>query len=576
MLETIKKPYVQAFLIFVFLTLLYLNSYIVNFNKPINFDHEDTYLVNLTLKHYMHVFTSGSFGDLAQAPMFYGFKNSLSFTDSYFMQALQAFPIYLLISKNIIVVTNMVNILTILASLMAMYILIFYFTKSQILSILGSIIYVFNPYVSAHFPEHQMLFSVQWIPLIFLFFEKSLELQSRRNLFLFFLFLTCQLLSSLYYAVFLTVILPLYISLRILQKKVKLKKFINLGSVLGLLFFFSVVLISAHFYLQTFSNESIHRGLEETNIYSAKPIDLFLNLNTRNVLYSKLAQELGLETELVLVSSETTYFWGITVWVLFIIISILVIRNFRKYQYLFLLLLLIIFCVLFSFGPQIAFGDNFKIPGPYLFFYKIDPLVRFLRAPPRIAAFIFFFLALFICLSLPHLTRILGSFKKKVLYLIITLFILIEYWNKPLGFINITNEQKHFYEVLNNQSQIKVILNLPIGYQIYTYPEGTLGDNVDYHYLLWASALHSKNLFNGSSGFIPDEYTRRVIYLRDQFPTMSKIEKLKSWGVDGIVLNREEYSRPQEFDLTSDLLNELGVKKVIQTPNLVLFDLTRK
>jgi hypothetical protein len=226
-------------------------------------------------------------------------------------------------------------------------------------------------------------------------------------------------------------------------------------------------------------------------------------------------------------------------------------------------------------GPKITFSDNFSIPGPYRLAYLIDPLLSYLRTAARFGVFVFFFLGLISSLTLAEIAKKVGVRRYIMLSFIILAILLIEYMNKPLAFTEIDQRTKDFYSLLNKQKQIEVIVDLPIANLIsYSYPQARAED-FDAHYLLWATVLHDKILFNGYTGFLPQEYYKRGAYLSINFPTREKLKKLREWGVDGIVLHRDEFNDPSEFERVKSDLRKRGVKQVASTDDLALFDLTQ-
>jgi hypothetical protein len=564
-----------GFILGFILTLTFLYSLILNISKPLSLIHGDAFLVNFILNHYMKVFSSGNFSQLTTLPMFYGFKNSLFYTDHHFLPALMALPFYIL-TGNIITTSNLLIVLTIILSFYSMYILLYHWTKKIIPSLLGAIIFVFNPFIFARFPDQFILFALQWIPLIFLFFEKTLKKPDSFFGFFFFLFLTFQLLTSLYYSVFLTVILPIYMFIRLYQEKTPLKKFINAKIFVGSVIFLMAVIFSGWGYYQVFSKESINRDISTVSIYSAWVSD-YLFTSDFNILYGNLKQEFLKKGALWLrlgIYSEHSLFAGILpLFLLGLSFGFLPKSKYRKYWFAFLIILIISF--LLSLGPDITFTVSHTFPGPYRLIYKINPLFGFLRTPARFGVFFFFSLSIIIALTTVEIFSRLKSRLNILLNALLVVLILIEYFNKPLAFTDISPETIKFYQALNKQTHIKVILDYPIGNSIpYPYPQARVED-FDAHYLLWASILHHKILFNGYSGFLPAEYYRRANFLSMNFPTVNKLKQLKNWGVDAIVLHKDEFNQVDEFERINRELKLLGVAKITSTDNLVLFDLAK-
>ena len=283
---------IQALLISLFFTFIFTYSFFFNISTPIEYVHSDTFHVTLTLKHYMDTVFNDNWKNILTMPMFYGFKDSLLYSELFIMEAIMALPIYA-VFKDIIITFNILAILTIYLSFLSMFIFVKYATKKTLPAILASIIYVFNPFVIGHFPDNLHYYSLEWIPLIFLFFEKSLARPNNKNEFLFFVFLTCQLLTTLTFGALLTVILPLYAFIRIWQlgsiKKISdIKKYITIGAIIGVLLFGITTIGINKTYDLYFEGKGLSRNLDETAAFSPWVSDLFF-VSPNNIMYGGIS-----------------------------------------------------------------------------------------------------------------------------------------------------------------------------------------------------------------------------------------------------------------------------------------------
>lgn len=386
-----------------------LISLVFNIDKPLSLLHGDAFLVNFILKHWMDVIYSGRWGSLATLPMFYGFTGSLFYTDHHLIQVLVALPFFIA-TKNIITTSNLVIVTTVVLSLVSMYLFTWYMTSNKIASVLASIVFVLNPFIMARFPDQLILFSLQWISLIFLFFERSLKKPTNANLFFFFFFLSIQLLSSLYYSVFLTAILPLYAGIRLVQEKPVFGKFLGIGAALGFTLFTVTSALSAWFYYGVFSKYPIGRTLEGTVVYSARVSDWFFT-SEFNLLYGGLKEKFEQLFPNVVrrgIYSEQNLFWGVVPIVLFVISFRLLRKSLYKKLWAASLVVLVV-SLLLSLGPEIILSDRLQFPGPYRLLYFINPLFHFLRTPARFGVFTFFFLSLIIGLTWTEVEKNLGT-----------------------------------------------------------------------------------------------------------------------------------------------------------------------
>lgn len=138
------------------LTSIFLYSLLLNFNKPLDPNNTDASLGIFIMKYSLDAIVNLNFKDFTTLPMFYGFKNSLFFTNTMLSQVILSLPAY-------------------------------FITKNIVASIIAALIFSYNPYVSANLPDAMDLVTLQWMPLIFLFFERFLNNKKSREIFLFFL-----------------------------------------------------------------------------------------------------------------------------------------------------------------------------------------------------------------------------------------------------------------------------------------------------------------------------------------------------------------------------------------------------
>lgn len=555
----------------IIIVLVFLTNFSLNLGNPIDLSHFDAFHPVFTLNHYYKVLESGNFGQILTVPMFYGFENSLLFSELFLLQAILAFPAFLL-TGNIIFTYNFLVLATMVFSFYTMYLFAFYLTKKIWPSILAAVIYSLNPFVFGHFPDNIHYLSLQWIPLIFLFLEKSLRDKKNKDIFLLFVFLTLQLLSSITYGALLTIVLPIYTALRLFQLKLNPFKLINKGFIAGTIVFCISGLGFGLLYLNYYSKQPIGRSLEEATIYGPWVSDLFF-ANPNNLIYGNL-RNTALERFPDFVynfeeNAERNLLWGMMPFILFILSFKLIKGDQRKLWSIFAGM--VVFNMLISLGPVIRISKDISLPGVYTFFYSIDPILHNLRVASRFSIFTFFFLGLICAFSLKKLTEKQGS---RVLWisLLIVGIVIIEYFQKPLQFYQIPNQTRSFYNSLDKREDIKVILELPMGNLFTPY---TLSKNqfVDANYMFWASTLHSKELLNGYSSYTPPEYIKRIELVTVNFPNPNKLNQLKNLGVDAIIMHRDEFKDVREFEKMRLNFKALGLEESEAIDGLVLVNL---
>lgn len=568
-----KRVVIVGLLSAVIITALFLYDFLFHISRPLSPGHGDLFLVYTIVGHWMDVITTGNWQDLPNLSMFYGIKNSLFFSDHHMFQAVLTLPWFLL-TKNLVLSINIVAVEMLFLSYLSMYLLAYYLTFRIGPSVIASTIFVFNPYVLGRFPEQMILYTLPMIPVIFLSIEYQLRKKSDVVGFLFFISISLQLLSSLYYSAMLTVILPLYILIRFLQTQVSWRRFVTWGGAVGLLVFLTIAAWSYTSYKTALQGQQEQRSVELiANHWAPWAMDWFFT-NSVNRLYGGLG---GMGEKLFpsfvrkFASEEMNIFPGVIALLLFGLSFF--ITKLRTVRPLWIAMIAIfIISVLLAFGPYITIYEGIRLPNIYQLFYAIHPLFTYLRSTSRFALFVLFSLSLLSAFVLASLR--MSRKNSTVLMIILLILLIIEYSRYPFEFYHPTASQKAIYAKLNDRSDIRVIVDLPIGNSV----ESQIGENRrqpgdDATYLLWATVLHRKKLLNGYSSFFPPVYFERANMLSIGFPTYEKLRNLKKWGVDAIVLHKHEYHPVREYDRVKHALELMGIPKVAENETEIIFDL---
>jgi hypothetical protein len=550
-------------------------SLLFNLTKPLSLTHNDVYQNMFIIKHIMDTILSGAWQNLSTLPMFYGFENSYFFNEPFILHAIAGLPMYM-ITGNIIVTYNLLAVCTILASLIAVYVFAYHITGKCIQSVIAATVAVLNPFIMGRFPDHLNLVTLVFLPLIFLFVERILKRPSPVNCLVLFLLLTGQLLTSFYYAAFLSLILPVYVIVRWWQVKTDFRKLLQWGTVVGAILFLLVVAGMVKVYSGTFlfSESSPELDRRQLLYFSAWPTD-WLFAGEQSVLYGGIrAQVASRNPDFVHqgTPSEQNIFPGITV----IILGILALLTLRKtaYRQHFLLFTgILLFSIVLSFGPIIHLTQFVILPGVFDIVSTLDPILRMTRVTARFAVFVFLFGGVIIAMAVD--TIVSGNSRiRRILPVIILFIILAEYWNYPLQFLTILPLRMDFYNRLNAQKNIHVILDVPVGDAMLSSGGNVRQEYLDSHYMLWATIAHNKKLIGGYEGFMPLEYYIRMKTISTGFPSPDTIREIRKWGTDAIILHEDEYTHPTDYHLAKVKLTAMGVPLVEETDGLAFFDLT--
>ncbi len=117
-----KKQYWWKIGLSILFTWIFFVLFIPKINKPLDMN-SDGYLVNLTVKHTTEAILSGNLKEIPNLPMFYGFKNTLFFSETYLTQTVLGIPIFAIFQNNPILSFNVLALLTIILSFFSMYLL---------------------------------------------------------------------------------------------------------------------------------------------------------------------------------------------------------------------------------------------------------------------------------------------------------------------------------------------------------------------------------------------------------------------------------------------------------------------
>jgi hypothetical protein len=138
---------------------------------------------------------------LFDANIFYPASNTLAFSDAVMLPSLLAAPA-IWAGASPVVVYNVLVLLSFVTAGVAMYFFVRSINLPKVAAALAGAAFAFNAYRFAHFPQLELLWTC-WIPLALWSFHRAIATRRARDGALLGLFVACQALSCLYYAVFL-------------------------------------------------------------------------------------------------------------------------------------------------------------------------------------------------------------------------------------------------------------------------------------------------------------------------------------------------------------------------------------
>ncbi len=581
----------------------------------------DSLLNTWILSHGHHHFFTRPL-QIFHANIFYPHPLTLTYSEHLFPQALVSAPIQYL-TNNPILAYNFVFYLAYVLNGLAMFLLVRYLTKNDLIGVICGIMFTFNAYNMNHISHLQLLHS--WpIPLAFLYLHKFFEDKRLKHSVLFSVFFAVLAMCSLYYGLFflavLTLILPL--SFLIYRKEINLTGLCKLAIPLGLagvfLFVFSLP------YQSLFKVFRFQRSLTE-----GADLVNFLAVTPKNVFLSKLMTPLGrheyflspgiivLVLAAVSILSRKRYFHlkakalRITILIIvsfcvliitltkvtggfslnlgllslsahnvskqlfpILIIGLLILLSglFRflsqpeeeltsSHGYFFLYLSLLCWALLLSFGSSLSFmGDSTSmVPLPFKWFYEHVPGFKGIRVPSRFAVFVIFSTVL---LAGFGLKSILTKFDKKKWVV----------WSSVVLLLVLNLE---YLSVPQRTRVVPIKDDIPPAYRwlaekakpgpIIELPfHKKIGHDAVYMYF---SIFHRKRLVNGYSGFFPPA----IFYIREvfkTFPSPASLDILKTLGIKYVVLHPRMFEDTKSDrvvrNLQDDFSSELRLIKTFR------------
>jgi len=526
---------------------------------------------------------------LWQAQLLYPNNLSLSYSENLLGEAFIFAPFFLL-THNPVLSYNITFYLIFLLCGINMYIMARHYTGRSFAAFVAALVFAFAPYRIGQI-DHIHIIAGEWMPLAFLYLDLSLEKGRWRYWILFALFFALQLLSSVYYGIFLTYSLLAFVLIRYLRPFiVRLwhekgayvyalsKKCIRPAIVFAVMLTFILLLMAP--YLASLHN-GFSRSVGEATGYSAFIRD-FLFAVPFNWLYGIT----NYNGTLLSYDSEHYLFLGVTTVVLAVAGSILAFRQkkpeFRAYMWTGLIVLLFAFGPFLQYatpsgGPFVAAASRLTgsvvlppnlpyIPMPWFLGFYILPGLSGLRVPARLVGVLLIMLALLAAYSVawlqhisnptaignPRLTQLgqpdiatlqqirftpLRFWAIRAVLLLIPLLLLLEVVPAyvPVTHIPTGNAIPPVYQWLATHGGQQPIVELPITTVDRNFPPK---NEAWYDYY---AIYHSHPIVDGWSGYRPP-LTEQISALLYNFPSQDSLMILKKYHIIYVVLHLQYYS----------------------------------
>ncbi len=527
---------------------------------------------------------------LWQGQLLYPNPLTLTYSENLLGEAIFYAPLFL-ITHNPVLAYNVTFYLTFLLCGVNMYIVARYYTGKPLAAFIAALIYAFAPYRLSQI-DHIHVLAGEWIPLAFLCLDLSLQHNRWRHWSLFALFYLLQLLSSIYYGIFLTYALLAYVLIRYLRpllRQLRQRQYGRVTAVVKPLVVFAVMLAILGALMAPYLS-SLHNGLgrsiDQVWRYSAfvrdfgfaPPFNWLYGINSYNGV-------------ILAFDSEHYLFLGLATIALTILGIVLAFRRqnsiMRAYTWAGLIVLL------FAFGPFLQFSTSSgapyfaaqPYPGPFppgwpmpwLLAYYVLPGFTGLRVPARLIGILLMMLAVLAAYGIAWLqeiywgsrngqprelavARVNVSWRRiaiSSLLILIPFAILLEAMpaSLPVTQVPTGNQIPAVYQWLATHGNEAPIVELPIA----------SGDrNFIVKYEAWYdyyAIYHPHPIMNGWSGLRPTLTAEIAAELSD-FPAPDSLSILRQYHVQYVVLHLQFYRSDSAADLLTKVEASPGLQRV--------------
>ena len=477
--------------------------------------YDDSLLSIWRISWIAHALTSGV--PLVNANIFHPELRTLAYTDAVLLQGLVGAP-FIRGGASPVMVYNLLILSSIALSGAAMCLLAQRLTGRLASGIVAGTIFAFVTFRFDHF-MHLELQATIFLPLAIWFLDRAFESGRWRDMAGFGASLVLQVLSGIYYAVFLATALAVAIPWRWISLPPDRR--LQFAKQIGVVALVSGVVAAPYLAIYMQNRSSVgERADGEVRLYSATPLN-YLSSDPANVLHGAWSEGLG--------RSERRLFPG------FLALGLAAFGMWgwssRKNTVV----------IIGAVGFVLSMGLNTPI---YTLLRELVFTYRGLRAPARAAALVYLALAVLagygwraVLTKRPRWT-VIGT-------ALVVGLLSLEYLTQLPPWLVLPSQPPAVARWLSQQPRSVVVeFPLPRADELHTIHDGMY---------MYASIFHWQPLLNGYSGFYPRSYIELIEEMRE-FPSDAAIRYLKRRDVDLIVLHGT-YMKPDELGAVAAALN---------------------
>jgi len=442
----------------------------------------------------------------------------LTFSDAILVEGLFAGPLFWL-GLPPVLIHNLILLAAFVGSGVGMFVLIRELTGTSLGGFVSAVIFAFAPYRFEHFMHMELQWAL-WVPWAFWALHRTLERRSWRFGALTGLFVSLQMLSCIYYGIFLATLLPL-VALIVIVGSRRGTAWPALRALLPGAVLASVICGAYSLpYLKT-KQEVGGRSGQEIVAFSARPSS-YLVATPDNVIWGSSFASRG--------RPERRLFPGALAVLLAFVGLLLRVPTLVVMAYLL--------------AAVAAFELSLGLSGySFRFLHEHVPIFHGLRALARAGLFVLFFVAALAGFGFAALSSGLKPAARRVAAAAAVIVLLAEYRVRPLALVPYPNEAPPLHAWLAAQPR-GVVAELPM-----PPPNALPGDDARYSYL---STFHWHPTLNGYSGFYPQSYLDRSEILQ-AFPAEAAIARLRADGTRYLVVHFEAYQPHVRQEIRSAL-----------------------
>ena len=480
-------------------------------------DHHDVFFNLWRIRWIAHALSTSP-ADLFDANIFYPDPGVLAYSDAMLVQGVLGAPL-LWAGVPPVLVHNLLLRGAMVASAVGIFVLARHITGSIGGGVIAGTIFAFAPYRFEHYMHMELQWTV-WSPWAFWALQRTLETGSPRFGLAMGGLLALQMTSSVYYGLFLLLLIAVVGALQLLTVPRQ-----RLAPAAGALALAGVVAMSISWaYSIPYRAASTHvgvRAIHEVRTYSAQPRD-YLVATPTNHLYGSSEG-----------APERRLFPGLLPLILALVGLVLLESSTTAVAYLVGLVV----------AFELSLGANGYV---YPVLYEHVEVLRGLRVPARASAFVLLFLGILAARGTAVLTAGAPQSMARLVPALACVVILLEYRVGPLRLVEYHNEAPALY---------KVLARLPPGV-LFEFPVPA-PDSLPYlePRFVYMSTFHWKPLLNGYSGFYPRSYLRRL----DRASTFPDEESVASLGREGVRYIVVHDDAGERVDIV-ERLTRLGVR----------------